>query len=305
MAKHSNTLVVTVVYPGVDTYLTDYIDSFLNQTDMNFDWIIFNDQLNTCHLTNFSKYHIIICNLQKGYSPAEIRGFAIDYACDNGYRFVIFSDADDYYSSNRVFDAKNNLESNDFVFCELDIVDRDRNILKSNILQSLRVRDSYNNIDEILDKNIFGLSHSAIRCEVISGMHIPANIIATDWWLFSLLLINGSRGVFLCNSKTYYRQTEANLVGMGYRLDARRLQHGIQVKQCHYQALSNYCDQNEKHGLFMQFSKKNKEMDQLCSRLADPMFQRDYIDRINTHFDEIYNGWWSEILSIEQWRHYE
>ena len=90
----------------------------------------------------------------------------------------------------------------------------------------------------IKDKNIFGLSNTAIKLEDIKKFIIPDTLIAVDWYIFSLLLIKGNKAVFTNETVSYYRQYEQNTVGLK-NLDEKSFLKALEVKQKHYKALSS------------------------------------------------------------------
>ena len=82
--------------------------------------------------------------------------------------------------------------------------------------------------------NFVGLGCSAIRSETIKDINIPSDIIAIDWYLFTILLLKGFNGKMVNNASVYYRQHLNNTVGGMQRLDSKRLFKGVHIKEKHY-----------------------------------------------------------------------
>lgn len=247
--------------------MTDYMRSIWAQDYKTFDLVIFGNG-----------------------DTVGMRTNAIKYAIDNEYTYMVWTDTDDFFSRNRVGTSVIWLQTGyDFVFNEIDLVDEGGKPVEVSVLTRIGVKDEYDNADEILDRNIFGLSTTAVRVDVLRGLRVPKDIIAMDWFLYTCLLRNGYKGKFI-NAKTYYRQTDDSLVGMGRELTDKRLYRGIGVKSVHYKNVGLH--------------DKAREMSGLLKEVQDDAFREHYIGVVNDNMDEIYKGWWSEILPIPAWEQY-
>ena len=68
--------------------------------------------------------------------------------------------------------------------------------------------------DFIKDKNIFGLSNTAINVNILDKIVFDKEIVAVDWFLYKGLLKSGHTAVFTNEAETYYRQYENNTIGL-------------------------------------------------------------------------------------------
>jgi len=298
MMTNNIILLVGVAYQGIDNYIKQYCKSIESQK-AKFDILIICDNYNkTFPLKNENIYFENVDNL----SPAQIRAFMIEYAVKNKYKYLVFSDLDDYYSNNRIQLSVEKMQDFDFIFNELDIVNDKGVIIKNNYLSSLYIKEKCEDYKYILDKNFFGLSNSSVKVDKIKGICIPDGIIAVDWWIFTLLLLNGCKGRFVKDAKTYYRQSANNLVGVGKQLNEKRFQMGINVKIIHYKNVKIYCDNNKLEKEKAIYNNKLEEMLELSEEVKNPVFRKRYIEIINKNYKEIFKGWWSEILPISEWR---
>ncbi|MBI5219588.1 MAG: hypothetical protein HY958_11720 [Bacteroidia bacterium] len=298
----NNTLIAGVIFPGVEKYLNDYLDSLNNQTDKKFDLLIVNDFAKIEIKNKFSKAIWIDVNLK--LTPASIRQLIYDYAVENKYNFLVFSDVDDYFSNNRIKITKKQLQKYDFVCNELTIVDDNKKNLKENFLSDFFSKKNVNTIDFLLNKNLVGLGNSAIKLNQKIKIEIPENIIAVDWFIYTILLLNNCKGIFTDETITFYRQYNENLVGISKKINEKSLQQGLIVKSLHYDGITEYCNKNNlpEENLF---NKKYIEIKELKTALKVDNYRKKYIDIINTNFDKIFCGWWSEILTLEQIKQYE
>ncbi|MBO8132052.1 MAG: glycosyltransferase family 2 protein [Candidatus Marinimicrobia bacterium] len=301
--KKSSKLVIVVVYPGVEKFLKDYFSTILFQIEHDFDLLILNDQANL-DISKICHKRIKIINIEDKMSFAQIRYEGILYGIQNQYETIIFTDADDYYSKNRISLSEEMLKNYSFVFNEIELVDSKKKKIRSNVLLHLGVKMEYDNIDEIIDKNYFGLSNTAVNVKEIKSLYIPKDIIAVDWWIFTVLLLNGCKGRFIKEVKTYYRQSEINLVGFCNKLNEKRLMLGIKVKTNHYKNLIEFCEGNHLEKEKLLYKRKLDEMKELKYKLKNPGFRERYMEVINYNYDRIFCGWWSEILPINKWSKY-
>ena len=301
--KRFKTLVLGVNYKGVENYAKDYFKSIMNQDTDQFDLLIINDNTESLEIRemNVNVDEIMISN---NNSPAMIRYEGLNYAIRNDYQNLIFSDLDDFFSMNRISSSISALQKYDFVFNEIFLTDKNSEIIDENYFYKICPEKSVDTFNRIIDYNCFGLSQTGINLQTIKDFYIPENIIAVDWWIFTIMLLNGATGKFIDNAITYYRQSDHNLVGMKKLLNKNRLKIGIKVKQIHYDNIIKYCSQNNLEIALNSYALRKDGMLELELALKDLDFQKRYIDIINSNLDDLYCGWWSEIIDLKAWRKY-
>ncbi|WP_333601467.1 hypothetical protein, partial [Flavobacterium sp.] len=84
-----------------------------------------------------------------------------------------------------------------------------------------------------------GLGNTAIRRELLDYeiKFTEEEPLALDWFIFyQLLKKSKEEGIFVNTCTTIYRQHFHNLAGLG-EFSEKRLQHAINVKKVHYNAL--------------------------------------------------------------------
>ena len=301
--KRFKTLVLGVNYKGVKNYAKDYFKSIMNQDTDQFDLLIINDNSESLEIRemNVNVDEIMISN---NNSPAMIRYEGLNYAIRNDYQNLIFSDLDDFFSTNRISSSISALQKYDFVFNEIFLTDKNSEIIEENYFYKICPEKNVDTFNRIIDHNCFGLSQTGINLQTIKDFYIPENIIAVDWWIFTIMLLNGATGKFIDNAITYYRQSDDNLVGMKKILNKNRLKTGIKVKQIHYDNIIKYCSQNNLEIALNSYALRKDGMLELELALKDLDFQKRYIDIINSNLDDLYCGWWSEIIDLKTWRTY-
>lgn len=297
------TLVLAVVHHAVERYIDDYIDSLKSQKDSFFDLLILNDNLDKNIRSKFN-YDLNLINIERKLTPAEIRYMGITYGIKHNYKYLIFSDIDDYFSDNRVEFSKKTLKNFNFVFNEINLITHDKKLIESNMLSKLNVKPIYSTYHDIIDKNIFGLSNTAVNLDKIKEIYIPKEIIAVDWWIFTLLLLKKNEGGFIKECITYYRQTNDNLTGMAKPLNQKRLFLGIKVKKTHYENIIRFCEKNRFTEAIYIYKQQLKNILEMSSKIENKDFCKKYIYLINKNIENIYRGWWSDILTLDQWSNY-
>ena len=292
--QNNDTLLMGVVFEDVKPYLNKYIESLSNQSTKNFDLLILNDGYKEDIPDN--KINNQIISIVNNQTSAQIRQFGINYAIKNNYKIIIFTDTDDYYSQNYVESLMFGLENNDFVYSNIVPVDK-KDITINNYFSLPHETKRY---EQIIKYNFIGLGCSAVRSEIIKRINIPSDIIAVDWYLYTILLLNGFAGKLVENASVYYRQHHNNTVGGLKQLDRVRLLKGIDIKEKHYRYIYNYCLENNYESIAKEYEIKYQEMLELKLFLQENINLEKYINTININLNTVYKGWWSEIVSIKE-----
>jgi len=226
--------VLTTIFPMKQTYLMDFFKSLQLQSEKKFDIVVVNDgYTNLKSLTRcFGMLRII--ELKHRQTPAKNREFGINYCLEAGYDVIVFGDSDDFFDRHRVRCSLRGLHYCDIVINDMVLVDNHKKALDKNYL-SRRIEDRQR-IDRtyIKEKNIFGLSNTAINTKKIKHIILPSNLVAVDWYLFSVLLYDKRVALFLQRPLTFYRQYCDNTVGIGSQANQKKLDHIISVKRVHY-----------------------------------------------------------------------
>lgn len=293
-------LVLGVIYSGVEKYLNDYFNSLDQQTYTDFDILIIEDGL---HLPNkFYRNSLITKENKEECTPADIRFFAIEFAKKKNYDALIFTDCDDYFSQNRFEKTVQALKCVDFCVNKLIPIDESGKIIEE--INDLNIPNNLS-INEILNANYFGMSNTSINLHSLpKDFYIPSDLIAVDWWLYSIFLLHNKKYLYDEEVITYYRQYDKNIVGISSILDKYKLIKGIDVKLLHFINLLDYCKRNNSSGYIAIINNIIEDFNQLKIKLHDENFLKNYMEIINDNFDKIKTGWWSEILSLKEWRKY-
>jgi len=199
----------TTVYPGVEKYLPAWYESVLAQTDRNFDIWIGIDQLSINDVVKAigadpSATWVLAA---KGDSPARIREKAIQRMVSR-YPAVIFADSDDVLEPMRVEAARAALRDYDVVGCAMQVISEcgeDQGVI-------FRPPDGVNLATLLLRNNVFGLSNTAYRSEILRKcLPLPATCTLVDWFLITRAWLSKARLYFDFTPRMFYRQYPFNI----------------------------------------------------------------------------------------------
>ncbi len=226
---------LTTIFPMSKTYLLDFFNSLQKQTYKNFDVIVINDNYEGFDEIKQAFINLNIVELNYSDTPAMNREYGINYVAKNGYDILIFGDSDDYFDSNRVQVSIDSLRDYDIVVNDISLFNADGIYNKKYI--SNRVQDNTQiSLDFIKDKNIFGLSNTALKVSILDQIIFDRDLVAVDWYLYTKLLLKNTKAIFTNQTQTYYRQYESNTIGIGDRT-LETIQKTRLIKSKHYSLL--------------------------------------------------------------------
>lgn len=279
---------LSVVFPSIERFLDDFFKSLEAQTFKDFDLLIINDGLEDfdAYKKRFSGLHIIEIGFND--TPAKIRELGIKQALSRGYKAIVFGDADDYFAHNRVEVSKTLLERFGIVVNDIELVNvRGEQLIKGYL--SKRIKNKHVVApDDIRDSNFMGLSNTAVRAELLEGLEINRELIAVDWFIFSVLLKKGSKAVFTSETETFYRQYGGNTIGLD-SIDNKKMKNAIKAKLLHFREMAKY---------YPEYKMPYKRMKVLEEKISNKFFLKEYMETICLR--KIENPfWWEEIKVLE------
>lgn len=231
--KKFSIAVAAVVYPAAISYLGDFWSSLRNQTRRDFDVVFFNDGCSDELLAPPSGCEFTVRSVSVASTPGRVRQRGIEFMQHQGYEFIHFADVDDWFSPCRIERATRLLGDHDIVVNDLSLVDTNGRTLVPHYLSHRFTDRERVQVQSLEDKNFLGLSNTGIRGDMVSRLKVQEDMIAFDWFLFHRLLKTGSKAIFCAESETFYRQHDANTVGLK-PLDEASVERGLQTKERHY-----------------------------------------------------------------------
>ena len=234
----TNTVFVTFVYPGSETRLPNMFRSLNEQSDYDFDILIFNDGLQNInkiceqYLIKHAEIETVTGTISK------IRALGLRQLKSRGYENVIFGDADDSFARNRVEVSKNLLQSYDLVVNEIDVHSMSLGQVLPRYFQKRIPANTRFDFEAIRECNFIGFTNSSVRASKIPIIDFPDHITALDWALFSTLLLQGSTAFFTSETTTSYFIHEKSHYDLLCK-DPESAIYKAQVRLQHYDYLSS------------------------------------------------------------------
>lgn len=285
----------TVVYPcdDFDLFIKDYLTSVFNQTNQDFDLLLILDNVEPEKVeTYLSKYNAggkdVFIRKFKELTPIELRKKQIDLAYELNFDILVLSDFDENVALNRVEEIMKNINGYAFAFNDFYIVDHNlKKIGKASFFTTRDIPKEVVSYKDILEFNFVGLGSMALNLKQFdySNLKFPKEIKALDWYIATMVLLSGFKGVALYNTYANYRQHKNSFVGFDFKLNEEKLYKGMDVKLAHYCALIE-CNEIFEHLYY--------DMVELKRHIQD-IGINEYINFVNTKFDISKFCWWENI----------
>ena len=208
-----NVAFLTTIFPMKEQFLIDFFDSLSRQTYDNFDVIVVNDGYDNFYDVKMKYQNLSIIELPYSATPAKNREYGINYCIDNKYDILVFGDSDDYFSNNRITKSVELLSSHDIVVNDLTTFDK-TGILHDKYISNRIENNLIINYSFIKDKNIFGMTNTAINLNILDKVKFDDSLVAVDWLMFKDLLKLGHKAIFTNEIISYYRQYFDNTIGL-------------------------------------------------------------------------------------------
>ena len=248
---------LTTIFPMKREYLYDFFNSLTHQTYKKFDLIVVNDGYENFDEIKREFCSFPIIELKYSSTPAKNREYGINYIKDNNYGILVFGDSDDYFEENRIEKSIELLSSFDIVVNDVSLVNG--NGIYSEKYFSNRIKNNFEiYLNFIYKKNLFGLSNTSINVQILENICFEKNLIAVDWYLYTVLLLRKFRAIFTNDTVTFYRQYLGNTIGLNH-LSNEQMEKGILVKIKHYDLLKNENEVLNALSKKMHIFKKNYE----------------------------------------------
>lgn len=198
----------TTIYPGVERWLGAWWTSVQRQTDRAFDLWIGVDALTVADvcaaLGEEPAAEWVLA--EPGDTPAGLRQRAIGALVER-YDGVVFADSDDVLDASRIAAARAALASHDVSACALRIMDEHGGDVGV-VFEPGPGEDAAALLPRY---NVFGLSNSAFRCEVLRRcLPVQRECVLFDWMIAARAWALGARMCFDRTPRMRYRQHPAN-----------------------------------------------------------------------------------------------
>ena len=252
---------VLFTYPDCQPFLGETFRSLSQQTDQNFDVVIFNDGLDSIdqiakNLLNKTPHIFPV----SGAIPS-IRSFGLSTLKSSNFKYIIFGDADDVFSSNRIKVSKQLLKNNDLVVNEVDFICSKGKSIKRGHFQNRLNNNSLITESDLFTHNFIGFTNSSMRREAMGNSHFPNDLFAIDWAFFSKTLLAGAKSIFTTDTTSEYRVRRGEITDFTSRQN-NLASSQIPTKLQHYKFLSaSQPEFRETFELFVKLEEKLEDSD--------------------------------------------
>ena len=150
-----------------------------------------------------------------------------------------------------------------------------------------------NNIYQIFKYNFIGFTNSAVRVSILNKIKFPEELIALDWYLFSLILINKKKGFYLNNVFSYYRVHNKN-----YSKDTisiKEIRKIINIKNIHYTSILKKLNNLENSTIYKNYCSVLYDLNKLNNDLFNKSYKTEFIKNLKNNILIEKKGWWSEV----------
>ena len=231
-----------VIFKAIEEYLELFFQSLIDQNDKNFDIVIFNDGvLNPLKYVKSELINLDFVNISN-LSIAEIRFKMLEYCKISNYNSVVWGDADDFFDNNRINIVKKYLKKYDLVANDLILVDQKGTRMSEPYFSERIANDTIIGFSDIVKKNIFGFTNTSFNLNLLKDFEVfNLDVIAVDWFIFTIMLHKCKKAIFTNETISYYRQHPNSLVGLSDISNNKvKKEFEVSVIKKHLIAIENY-----------------------------------------------------------------
>ena len=152
-----------------------------------------------------------------GHTPAGVRRAMLTAGQASGADALVFIDMDDLIAPGALESHLGALREADFSYGDMELIDGSGRALGRRFFDGAGVPGHIDNIAAISDRNFLGFANTAVRTSRIApvALAVPEDIVAADWWFYTMLLLGGLSGRKTAGPVAAYRIHDANTLGAG------------------------------------------------------------------------------------------
>ncbi len=269
--------IFTTVYPGSEKFFKQFINSINSQTTKNFTLFIICNGINLSKkYMDLIKVNFLIFKINDTWQNARLKG--LNFLLRKKVNFIIFADSDDVLINNRIEVILKKIKKNDFIVNNMYL-------FKKNINQRkiwLTKKSKKIKFREINYKNYIGCGNTAVRANALKKIHnlIDNRLIAFDWCMAKLLLINGFQGIYINKPLTLYRQYQNNTSSLT-SVTKSKVNKDIKCKLEHFKFFSKFG---------IDYKKKIEELKLIKKKMKNKSF---FIRNQKKFKKKNQNYWWA------------
>lgn len=240
--------VLLSTYNG-EKYISDLIESLLNQTYKDFRIIIRDDGSTDRTLEILHSYDLDVISSKENVGVTKSFSILLEYAINHSeYKYFMFCDQDDVWKSNKIMCSLSKVIEMEklykhqpiLVHTDLMVVDENMNLINDSFYSYQGMNVNKNSFhDMILNNVVAGCTAIINRSLAQLCLPIPEHCIEHDWWIALVASKFGKIG-YLNDSTIKYRQHANNTVG-ARKQNAKYIYHSMIRKI----SLTKYVEQSK------------------------------------------------------------
>lgn len=171
-------------------------------------------------------------------TPAAMRRLMVKAAGESDADIVVFTDFDDRLTPQALKLHEDTLADSDISYGDLDVIDANGQETVRRFFDGADV-PYIAGISDLRTRNFIGFGSSAVRRSVLVGgaLSIPDNVVAADWWFFSVLLADGHTARRAGGSVAKYRNHANSILGGNAAMSVADLRRRAEIVFSHYRQL--------------------------------------------------------------------
>lgn len=226
---------LTCIYPDARPYWRPYIESLKNQTHRDFTLFLACDGFKPA-ASEVSGLPVEMRDFQG--TPVQVRKDALKWCAEEGIDGIIWGDADDIFTPNRVERFASAFKTHPLIFHDMTLFSENPKLGKPMIGNRLRDGQLVT-AQDVVEFNLLGLSNTGFKTDLIQGHlnSIPDHLVAFDWTFFSLIMTNGTNAYYMSEALTEYRQHPKSLTSIESP-SPESIRLAVKVKSQHFEVLA-------------------------------------------------------------------
>ena len=179
------------------------------------------------------------CQTRSGANMAEVRSTLLHAAAGSDVDVLAFTDIDDMLLPDGLRRHVEALQGADFSYGDQIPIDEVGSVIGPPFMAGADVPWRLSDPNELLRRNFVGFSASAVWRRRVPErlLSIPHQVVAADWWFYTMLLHEGRRGARTSGPVVAYRSHQSNLLGPRPRATIEGMERRCDIVRRHYSAL--------------------------------------------------------------------
>lgn len=270
--------IFSTIYPNSKKYFDEFINSINAQSYKNFKiFLVLNGTSLSRKQKNKINNEYEIFRINSKWQKSRVEG--LKQLLKKKPNLIIFADSDDVLDKDRIKICIEKIGANDFIVNNLYLFQKN---LK-NKKKWLKRKEKKITLNQIDYKNFVGCSNTIVKGSAIKKIInlIDIRLIAFDWCMAKLLLLNKFKGVYIDSPLTYYRQYNNNNSSL-IKFSKQKILKDIKCKL-----------ENLKYFLTVRLKYKNKIKD--LENKKKMLNNKNFLKNLKKKFMKNNQYWWSTI----------